>query len=122
MWSYSRIKFFCLFYTSSEFRDEVVVELTTELAVNSVGSPKHSEWTTLAFTSSAFQGQGDDQTIGSSVMDNDEAHDSYEDESKETDDSCKSKADFMRLILGTQMMDIQKIEHDVEIRYDFLQT
>ena len=100
--SYEKI---ILRHTLQIYSDEVFVELTTELGVSVVGVPKQSEWTTLAFTSS-YHGSEDNDSLNSAV---------FEDETdvRVIEANVKSKSDFMRLILSTQMLDLHEIGKDV---------
>jgi hypothetical protein len=98
--------------------DQVFVHLQSRQHVE--GSKKmaiHTQWSTLAFTNSTVNGDG-----GSSVVTEEELGEAGinaigivdDDEEGDSLEQIKAKADFMRLVLSTQMINYKFISHQVD--------
>lgn len=95
--------------------DEVLVKLTSQLNVEPpLGKATHSNWSTIAFTT--FD-PDDTEQVELEAMD-DEVHivvvGPTPAEKEELNNIMKSKADFMRIILHSQMLCSQKVDEQVD--------
>lgn len=90
--------------------DEVIIRLMqNDLSVDKFGSPKPTTWSTSAFFS-----QSEDRMNSTITF---ESKDSPQDEQGFLDVGVKSKIEFMKVILGSQMLDHQKIDHQLSVHF-----
>lgn len=87
-------------------QDSVEITLVSEMAVNSLGAPNASNWSTLAFTAN-------EDHLG--VLYDDNATSRTDVSAVETEEQIaeKSKSEFMRIIMRSQMLNDKRIAHEL---------
>lgn len=89
--------------------DEVIIDLLSNLNVDNCGLPQPSKWSEIAFTSRDSMNVTD-EFASESKLANDKTF-------TLSDEDVKSKIDFMRLVLGTQIIDYRKISLLFEVHW-----
>eukprot|EP01041_Mallomonas_annulata_P003838 gene3838-7644_t len=92
--------------------DEVIVDLLNDLDVDKCGTPSLTNWSTVAFTSVM-----DDKRTG-----NEDKESETEQEQPIFTEEMKAKIDFMRIVLGSQMLDHTKIANQLNVHWGLVES
>ena len=90
--------------------DEVTIDILKDLPVDNCGLPNQSKWSTMAFNSTVDIEQYNSESKGG---------EGNESESKPiiTWETKKAKIEFMRIVLCSQMLNIAKLSHMLEVSW-----